>query len=213
MTTTASAAVRKALALAGSSTASIASILSDEQIAGLTDEQRAELAAKLGAAAAPAAPTPPANAAHPEPDSVEPDGDPDDSKCSKCGGPMNKGKCAKCAPDSSADAGAEARDPRVAAVAAAVATDDACKGKADMALAMLADPDFNDLSASAMVKVLARAPATEANGDAADGKAMLELMRQGASVNLGNDGAAKPAAEENHGWAKIHEELRARNAR
>jgi len=194
---TASQGLGKALARVGGGVVAFSEMPVADILANLSDEQRAELAASV------APPAPVAGAAgHAEPDGNEPDGDPDDSKCSTCKEPMKDGKCAKCAPDSNAsEASATAR---IKAVAAAVATDDACKGKADLALGMLADDDYAALSASGIVKLLSKQPASAStrDGEEDDGRAMLAAMREGAQADLGQGGAtpANAAAAENHGW-------------
>lgn len=162
---TASQGLGKALARAASGAViALAEMSTDDILAGLSDEQRAGLSAAIVAAT----PAPAAAAADPEkdPNEKEPDSDPDDM-CPSCKQPMKDGKCSKCSPASGAEASADT--DRVKAVAAAVATDENCKGKADLALAMLADDDFAGLSASALVKLVARTPVEGASASAPAG--------------------------------------------
>lgn len=187
---------------AGGNVVAIGELSNEELIASLSDEQKIALSASLAPA------TPPAASASDEgdPNEAEPDGDPDDATCSKCKGPMKDGKCAKCAPDSNASAAAT--DDRVKAVAAAVASDDACKGKADLALAMLADDDYASLSAAGIVKLLGKTPAigASASNEASD---VLEAIRA-SNAALGNSNANSAPEAANHGWDAITAEVRER---
>lgn len=108
-------------------------------------------------------------------------------------------------------ASANASTDRVKAVAAAVATDPNCKGKADLALAMLADDDFAGLNASGLVKLLGKTPATTsasaAAGVYAEAAARAEMKAAinetgNSNIDAGNGGAS--AAKPNHsaGWAR-----------
>lgn len=108
-------------------------------------------------------------------------------------------------------ASANASTDRVKAVAAAVATDPNCKGKADLALAMLADDDFAGLNASGLVKLLGKTPATTSASAAAgvDAEAAARAEMKAAinetgnsNIDAGNGGAS--AAKPNHsaGWAR-----------
>lgn len=202
--TEASTGLRQALLRSSSNV--VAGMSATDLLAAMSDEQKAELSAAL----TPAAPA--ASAAHPEPDDNEPDGDPDDSKCSKCSGPMKDGKCSKCSTASGEEASAQT--DRVKAVAAAVATDENCKGKADLALAMLADDDFAGLSASALVKMVARTPvegaaaAAAPTGDpeAAARAAMQAAISETTNSNVDATGAgasaSTPAANVQSIWDK-----------
>lgn len=204
--TEAQTGLRKALARAGGSVLAIAELPTSDLLAELSDEQKAELSAAL------AAPAPEA-AAGMKPKDAEcgDDGDEDDATGEtdpeEEPGMKKKGKA-------DAEPAADASD-RVKAVAAAVANDDTCKGKADLALQMLADDDFAQLSASAMVKLLGKAPATTSHGSDEDGgKAMLAAIRAAGNASLGNaDDSAAPQAEANHGWDNIHAEIRERRGR
>lgn len=209
--TEASTGLRKALARAGSSVVAIAEMQATDILANLTDEQRTELAASL----APQAAQPPASSASDTPD---PKDEPDDSKCSKCSEAKKDGKCAKCDAEANANASAGASasaNDRVKAVAAAVASDESCKGKADIALAMLADDDFADLSASAIIKLVGKTNAPTASGDDGENgsKAMMDAIKAQQNANLGSSAeshVATPVA--NHGWNDIHAEIRDRRA-
>lgn len=205
--TEASTGLRKALARAGNGVVAIAEMQATDILANLTEEQRTELAASL----APQAAQPPASGAS---DAPEPENEPDDSKCSKCSEAKKDGKCAKCDAEANASAsvGASAND-RVKAVAAAVASDENCKGKADIALAMLADDDFADLSASAIIKLVGKTAAPTASGDDGENgsKAMMDAIKAQQNANLSTNGeVTEPAKAANHGWNDIHAEMRER---
>lgn len=207
--TDAQTGLRKALARAGSSVVAIAEMQSKDILANLSDEQRAELAAEL----APQAAQPPAQGASDAPEKEE---QPDDSMCAKCSEAKKDGKCAKCEDEPEAGAGAGAgasANDRVKAVAAAVASDDSCKGKADIALAMLADDDFAGLSASAIIKLVGKTNAPTASGDDAENgsKAMMDAIKAQQNANLGASGdITEPVQAANHGWNDIHAEVRER---
>lgn len=208
--TEASTGLRKALARAGSSVVAIAEMQATDILANLTDEQRTELAASL----APQAAQPPASSASDTPD---PKDEPDDSKCSKCSEAKKDGKCAKCEdePEAGANANASAND-RVKVVAAAVASDENCKGKADIALAMLADDDFAGLSASAIIKLVGKTNAPTASGDDAESgsKAMMDAIKAQQNANLGANGDVTEAPKQtNHGWASAAQKINKRLGR
>ena len=82
--------------------------------------------------------------------------------------------------------GAEASTDRVKAVAAAVETDPACKGKAALALSMLADDDFAGLSASGLVKMLGKTPVSGASASDADADAAARAEMQAALAETTN---------------------------
>lgn len=175
--TTAAQGVQKALARAGASVIAIAEMSADDLLAQMTDEQKTALSASIA---------PPA----PKADVKPGDDQPDDAKEAEA----KKGKEA----DASA---ASAADPRVKVVAAAVASDDACKGKADLALLMLADDDYATLSAAGIVKLLGKSTiGAEASGDAeaaarAEMKAALaETTNSGIEANGGGKPDKKQAA-------------------
>lgn len=153
--TDASKGLSKALARSASgAVVALAEMSTEDLIAGLSDDQRSGLAAALAPTAQPVA----SNAAdHGEPDKMEPDDDEDDQNCE------GKKKPA-CDED-----GAKAASERIKAVAAAVESDPACKGKASLALSMLADDDYAGLSASGLVKLLGK-PAS-GTGSYEDGEA------------------------------------------
>lgn len=220
--TEASKGLRQALARGASgSVVALAEMSIEDIMAGLSDDQKAS----LQAAAAPVMNT--ANAAgDPEPDPNDPNEPGEGEKCSKCSEPMKDGKCQKCSPDSSASASAAdgvalqsnaSIHERVKAVATAVASDESCKGKADLALAMLADDDFASLSASGIVKLLGKASTSgsQANDpDAVAGAAMLDAMKAFGNANTGTSSAsATPQKAENHGWSTIHADIRERRGR
>lgn len=218
--TTAQKGLGKALARAGASGSvlALAEMSTEDLIAGLSDEQRAGLSAAL---------TPPAPSAGATDDNDSDDGEPGDM-CSECKAPMKDGKCEKCGPKSGeangdeAGAGAAAAagaalkaDARVKAVAAAVAADGPCKGKADVALSILADDEFADLSAAAVIKMVGMSGgAADASGDeeAAARAAMQSALGNNRNSSI-EAGGNKPSQDANHGWEKIHAEVRARHGR
>ena len=115
---------------------------------------------------------------------------------------MSKGK--KKGSEASADASAST--DRVKAVAAAVATDPNCKGKADLALSMLADDDFAGLNASGLVKLLGKTPATSSASAAADADdksdaaaraAMLAAIDEAGNSNIDANAGGKPSGAAN----------------
>ena len=157
--TDASTGLRKALGRSASGEViALAEMNATDLLASLGDDQKAELAAAL-------APEPAAAAAEempPKKDGCSEDGDEDDADGDKDKGPM-----------------AAASDDRIKVVAAAVENDDACKGKASLALQMLADDDYAGLNGAAMVKLL--------------GKTNIEGAAASADVE-GEDRAAMQAA-------------------
>ena len=103
-------------------------------------------------------------------------------------------------------ASANASTDRVKAVAAAVATDPNCKGKADLALSMLADDDFAGLNASGLVKLLGKTPATSSASAAADADdksdaaaraAMLAAIDEAGNSNIDANAGGKPSGAAN----------------
>lgn len=158
----------------------LAEMEADDILAGLSDEQKTALGAKLSAGPAPEAPAPAAKGdAEPDPaDENEPgEGeDPEDKR--------NDGM-----PDGEAAAHASER-ARVKAVAKAVAEDETCKGKAELALAMLADDDFAGLNAAAMVKMIGKQQvASDADPDAAARAEMKDAIRSASNSNVDAGGA------------------------
>lgn len=178
--TEASNGLRKALARSQNGTVqSLSEMSADDIVANLSDEQKAELAASL--------PTPAAAAAEDMPnkkDGCESEASDDEDEDDT---PVDG--------DMSAAADASASD-RVKAVAAAVANDDACKGKAAMALQMLADDDFAGLSASGIIKALGNsaAPAAAAadSEDAARAEMKAALATSTNSNIAASGGGSKP---------------------
>jgi len=175
----------------------LSEISADDLLAGMTDEQKAALAAELApAASAGAAATPPVAVAGADANAA------DDGQQSGEGGEGD---------DPAAAANASERD-RVKAVAKAVAEDDTCKGKASLALAMLADDDYASLSASGIVKLLGKQAATE-GGDAesAARSEMREAIAQSGNSNIDasggskvKDGAAQSASVWDSAIAKVY---------
>lgn len=107
---------------------------------------------------------------------------------------------------------------RVKFVANAVATDPACKGKAATAIKMLADPDYANVSASGIVKLLkagasAEAPTAQSVADRRD-KAMRAEMK--AAINTTGNSKIAPdggraGGAANHGWSRVIADMNARN--
>lgn len=191
--TGASKGLQKALARAGSSVLAIAEMQTDDLLAQMTDEQKAQAAAIL----APQADASANVEMKPGKENCSEDGDNDDE-----GGDsdpeMSKGK--KKGSEASADAAAST--DRVKAVAAAVATDPNCKGKADLALSMLADDDFAGLNASGLVKLLGKTPATTSasaaagaddKSDEAARAAMLAAIDETGNSNIDANAGGKPS--------------------
>lgn len=199
--TAASTGLHKALARAGTSVVAIAEMQTDDLLAQMTDEQKALVAASLAPAAEASA-----EAGMKPKDNCSEDGD-DDDEGGDSDPEMPKGK--KKGSEASADASATAR---VKAVAAAVATDPACQGKADLALSMLADDDFSGLSASGLVKLLGKTPASSSASAAAgvDTEAAARAEMQAALAETGNSnidangaGKATGAANATAVWEKV----------
>lgn len=196
--TGASTGLQKALARAGSSVIAIAEMQTDDLLAQMTDEQKAALAATLAPTAAASAeaemkPGKEKGSEDGDDDDKDGDSDPEDKMEGKDG------------------ASANASTDRVKAVAAAVATDPNCKGKAELALSMLADDDFAGLSASGLVKLLGKAPATTSASAAAgvDPEAAARAEMRAAidetgnsNIDAGNGGAGAGKANHTSGWAK-----------
>lgn len=198
--TTAAKGVQKALARAGSSVLAIAEMTAEDLIAQMTDDQKAGISAALAPAGAAASKA----ADHKEPDPMEPDGDPDDENCEDKAGAKKKPACD--------DDGANAADPRVKAVAAAVANDPACKGKADLALSMLADDDYARLSASGIVKLLGKtAPPSASAADPeaaarAEMKAALDETKN-SSADANSGGGTDKAKASAGAWDRVYADL------
>jgi hypothetical protein len=88
------------------------------------------------------------------------------------------------------------------------------KGREARAAEILGDPDFNGLSAEAVIKLIAgeAKPEAKADEDGPEGKTMLRMLADGADADLGVDGAEKAKAD-NYGWAKAHEKVAKRYGR
>lgn len=193
--TGASTGLQKALARAGSSVLAISEMQTDDLLAQMTDEQKAALAATLAPQAEASA-----NAEMtPGKENCSEDGDNDDE-----GGDtdpeMGNGK----KKGSEANADASASTDRVKAVAHAVATDPNCNGKADLALAMLADDDFAGLSASGLVKLLGKTSATTSasasagvDADDAARSEMRAAINETGNSNIDANDGAKPSTAAN----------------
>jgi hypothetical protein len=180
--TSASQGLAKALGRSASGdTIALAEMSAEDILANLSDEQRAELGASL---------TPPdanAGAMPPKKDGCSEDGDEDDA-----GGDG----------DVEEKPGMSASDDRIKAVAAAVATDDACKGKAAMALELLADDEFAGLSAEGIIKMLGKTSIDGADAAAADPEAAARAdmkaalqSQQNSNIDAGGGSGAQPAAK------------------
>lgn len=164
--TTASKGLAAALARTSSGAVlALAELSADELMAQLSDEQKAGLSAAL----------PAADVAEDMPSKKEgcsEDGDEDD--IGEDSDPAMKPK-------------SEASADRVKAVAAAVENDPACKGKAELALSMLADDDYAGLSASGLVKLLGKTPVPAgSNASDADTEAAARAAMQEAIAETGN---------------------------
>lgn len=210
--------LRNALARGASgSVLAIGEMSASDILAGMNDDQKVAMAAAFAqAGASSSSASVGAASSDPEPDPNDGDEPAEGDKCSECSEPMKDGKCQKCSPDSKASASAGERD-RIKAVAAAVETDAACSGKAGLALAMLADDDFASLSASGIVKLLGKTPlpgASTEDPEAAAGAAMFAAMKALGNPDTGNAStSAQPQQQANHGWDKIHAEIRERRGR
>lgn len=189
--TEASTGLGKALARAGSKVLAIGEMSATDILASMSDEQKAELFAA-------------ARAAHPEPDSTEPDGDKDDANCSKCKEPMKDGKCSKC----SANAEANAADPALTARAeerarfTAVMSSEHYKGRESLAATLLAS---DKLSADEIIAALAASGTAGSN--ASDDAARAEMraaISASTNSNVDANGPGQSSASANHrdGWGK-----------
>lgn len=158
----------------------------DDLVASLSDEQKAGLAANLPTIASASDEMPPKKkvGCSDDEDEDDADGDSDPEEM-----PMKPAKTA---------------DERVAAVAAAVESDPACQGKAALALSMLADEDFAGLSASGIIKLLGKSPATvsaaadtTANADEAAREEMRAAINSTGNSNIEAAGGATPTTAAN----------------
>lgn len=92
---------------------------------------------------------------------------------------------------------------RIQIVAHAVETDPKCKGKAHLALAMLADDDLVAVTGPGIVKMLAKFPTPKDDDDA---RVQMRLLAQSSA----SGSTAHVPAGANFGWAGIHDDLRQR---
>jgi len=179
--TTAQSGLAKALARGASGEViALAELPTADLLASLSDDQKAELAAALPPKASAAKPDPEA-----DPNEDEQDGDPDDEMAA------SKKKKMPVAD------GASASDDRIKIVAAAIETDDACKGKAGLALSMLADEDYAGLSGSAMVKLIGKTSTEGASAAVVDPEAAARDEMKAALSDQQNsniDAAGAPSA-------------------
>lgn len=196
--TTASKGLAAALGRSASGTVvAIAEMSPADLMASMSDDQKAELAAQLAPPAAAA--NNGANAEDMPPnkkDGCSEDGDEDDE-----GGDSDPESGMK------PKKGAEASTDRVKAVAAAVDTDPACKGKASLALSMLADDEFAGLSASGIVKILGMSDVSDAGANASEAVALAEMKAALSETGNSNIEANVPpaggaAANSNSVWDK-----------
>lgn len=200
--TTASKGLAKALGRSSSGdTIALAEMTTDDLLANLSDERKAELSAALAplnAAAMPKKDDPKA-----DPNEAEPDGDDDDK---------DKAKASIEATPLASNASINAR---VQAVAAAVASDGPCKGKAGLALAMLADDDFASLNAAAIVKIIGTSGASDAGADPESGARaeMKAAIKETRNSNIAPGPGTGASADDNGaaGWSKATAEVNRRN--
>lgn len=185
--TTASKGLAAALARSTSGEViALAEMSADQILAGLSDETKAELAAALPApaAAADAAAEMPGK----KKDGCSEDGDEDDAGGEDTDAPpAMKPK-------------SEASDDRVKIVAAAIENDDSCKGKAGLALQMLADDDYASLSGSALVKLIGKTPvegAAAADPEAGARAEMKNVLQSQGNSNIDAGGAPQGNAAAN----------------
>lgn len=186
--TEAPAGLRKALARAGSSVVSIAEMQTEDLLAEMSDEQKAALAAQIAPAAASddAGMKPKKNGAdehgadeHGEDDEGE-DGAAPGSEAAAV--PLNSNASVH---------------ERVKAVAAAVESDDTCKGKAALALSLLADDDYAGLSASGIVKLLGKSgvgAAAAGDPDQSARAAMLAALSETTNSDIDADAPGKASS-------------------
>lgn len=214
--TVAQQGLRQALARGASGNVlAIAEMDPDDLLAGLNDDQKAALAAKLAPAASASADAgaAPAGSASEDNDTDDMGGDTD--KCSKCGDPMKDSKCKKCSTDASAEAAAE--DPVAAARAeerkryTSVMSSEHYKGRESLAATLLGN---DKLSADEIITALASASASVSDGaaDAEAGATLLNAMKAFGNPDTA-DAKTGNQQQANHGWSDIHAEVRERRAR
>jgi hypothetical protein len=199
--TKASTGLGKALARAvGGNVQTLSEMSAADIMANLSDEQKAELSASLPTPAAAA------DAAESATEPLAGDGEADNE------GGEDTGQTGD---DVIADDQNAAASDRVKAVAAAVASDDACKGKADLALQMLADDDFAGLSASGIVKLLGKTPVPDASAgdmDAADRAAMRARLAASGNSNLDpNSNAGANSQDASAVWDRAYAKINPTN--
>lgn len=97
---------------------------------------------------------------------------------------------------------------RIEALAHAVATDPKCRGKAQTALALLADDDLAQVTPAGMVKLLRQSPANMALPTAASPRDGWARARQHVEYTRGQGEASPRLLNDQHGWDKIHAKLR-----
>lgn len=171
----------------------------DVLLAGFNDEQMKAITAHL----APKAAEKPMKECNEDGDDDDSNGDSDPEMDSKTK------KKAEDAPDASATAMGNDRLPFVAK---AVATDETCKGKAELALSMLADADYAHVNASGLVKLLGKTPATTSasadagvDHEAAARAVMLDAIHNGGNSDIEANAGGKPsgAANATAVWDKV----------
>lgn len=206
--TKASTGLRTALARAGSSVVAIAEMQTADLIAEMTDEQKAEMSAKLVPAAEASEPKPKKGKAPDDGDGN--DDEPDNDEMSEEGA---------AAASAATPAPALAADPRVKAVAEAVSADGPCKGKAEMALSMLADDDYSQLSASGIIKILGKSQGPSASSEDGEEGARAEMraaLSEAQNSNIDPNGAKGAAPDKaqaaSNAWDRVYADLSPKTA-
>ena len=201
--TNASKGLAKALGRsAGGDTVALSEMPTPDLLANLSDEQRAGLAAAF------AAEMPKKTKTDSEDDAEGPEGDKTDAEDMAEGDEgedgkkpgMGKKKAEAAASATPLQSNASIHE-RIKAVSAAVSSDDACKGKAALALDLLADDEFAGLSASGIVKMLGKGAADQTgSADSQDGalaEMKLALAAQGNSNITATDQSKKSNSDQN----------------
>lgn len=164
--TTASQGLAKALGRSASGEViAIAEMSAADLLAALSDDKKAELSAALAPASAAGKPAGENDAEDAAEGSEGSESDAEDAAEGDEGQDGKKPGMGKA--DAAPLKSNASVHERVKAVAAAVAGDGALKGKAGLALQMLGDDDFAALNADAVIKLLGKTGASEANEDAA----------------------------------------------
>jgi hypothetical protein len=96
---------------------------------------------------------------------------------------------------------------RLQIVAHAVENDPKCKGKAHLALAVLADDDLAGVNGSGIVKLLQRMPSSAGN----DTDAIIAEMRAHFD-GYSQDDPNGDKSSANHGWDAVHSEMRGKRS-